>query len=179
MRDSLPSTSETAPAVRRGGSTATLTDLAILCRAARRGLARCRPAAFALLRAMRLAGGTWRRPTEPRRDPRVVFRCSARSAQSKARPERARACARCSGWLTQNATERRATASLNSRPCAADEFPLPHAMPPAQVRSRRDRCAGDLSAKRRRHRAGEPGVQTRQGRRAEREALGGDRVRRA
>ena len=64
--------------------------------------------ATAPLRAVRFAGRDLAAVLlEPRRD-RVVFRCSARSAQSKAQPERAWACARSSRWLTQNATRGRA-----------------------------------------------------------------------
>ena len=96
---------------------------------------------MALLRAVRFAGGTAEVLLEPPRD-RVVFRALA--AWSKAR-----ACARCSGWLTQKRQPNgappacdalRGSSRLRRRRLA--QFPplrrrrllFPHAMPPAQVR---------------------------------------------
>jgi len=72
---------------------------------------------MALLRAVRFAGGTAEVLLEPPRD-RVVFRALA--AWSKAR-----ACARCSGWLTQNATRRRIAVARLESPRAGETSTRP------------------------------------------------------
>ena len=101
-----------------------------------------RPASGAARACVLSKGGPWRRcapcaspaglaavPTEPRRD-RVVFR-AFRSVKSPARALR-RGPARALLWMahSKTPTERRAAASLNSRPCAAADCRCPTRCPP-------------------------------------------------